>query len=441
LLVGDIQDPESLRFTFAGNQAWKNREGGYRNRVAAPGLYTGWTVADNEQVDFSGQAGHDVHLRSTLLVGVSLNNGNSAETRADNTRRAAFISYDEAFIAQHIIAVNYPLREPPTYTRANYGGQTNNIQGGALVRMGEYLFSVWTFTEYLGWKLVNCATGYMCQPPHLDGNAISAPEHMHSLGILRDVTGVFTGVPGRHVVWNEPFLTTDATNLAVWHNAEAQSTDSTYYGMQSHVASGIWTNQFLAQQPIDVDRLDSGGSVVGSWNVPDSRVGGGNLSHFKPVAVMKDGIYKWGWAGEIPSGTNKFATFNMSFLRTTSDKFTLGVPWPNGTTVGTIYQRYATENDSDAGVVSAFEIANTAGSPPLPYAKKAVNTGMTSKADVVAATTFVYWQDTTNNVVWIKVVGGQVYDSEAKHSALDENLAFVDGPIINPSRTINLSIR
>ena len=77
------------RFDFVGNQTWKNLIG-YTNRVGQPGFYRSWTAADNEQIDFSGQADRDVLLQSPLLVGVSLNNGNDAETRATNGAQGIF---------------------------------------------------------------------------------------------------------------------------------------------------------------------------------------------------------------------------------------------------------------------------------------------------------------------------------------------------------------
>lgn len=441
-LVGDIMVPGAAsKFDFVENVSYKNRDGAYLNRVAAPGFYLGWTVADNEQVDFSGQADHDLELRRTLMVGVSLNNGNSAETRATNTRRAAFISYDEGFVVQNIIAVNYPARTPPTFSRNSFGGQSQNIQGGALVRMGEYIFPVWSFTRYSGWKLINCATGYMCQPPHLDGQPITLAEHKHSLGILRDVEGVFTGVPGRSVVWNVPFLTYDAINLQGWHNPEGAQTDTVYYGCTSGSVSGVWDVSFQAQQPISVQRQDAAGNIVGVWNVPDSRVGGGNLSHFKPVAVAKGGIYKFGWAGELPSGPDPYATFSLTFFHDSSDSFTLGVDWPNATPVGTVYLRWRTDGANPGGLTN-FELVNTIGSPPRPYAVKLNNVGMTSRADVIADTSGLkFWQDSTNNVVWIKVRGDLVYDEPRTYNVVGAGGAVFPGPELQPGRNMGLSIR
>ena len=111
---------------------------------------------------------------------------------------------------------------------------------------------------------------------------------------------------GRAVVYNDPFYTTDAVDLQAWSHAEAKHTSSVYIGIVSTGSvAGIYTaNYYTPHQPFYVDRQNSGGSVVGSWNVPDSRTGSqSGLSHFKHCGVMRGGIYKIGWNGELPNGT------------------------------------------------------------------------------------------------------------------------------------------
>lgn len=400
------------RFDFTRNIAYKNLLGAYLNRVNAPGFYNSWTVADNGQVDFSGQAGHDVFLRRTLMIGVSLNNGNSAETYATNTRKAGFVSYDEGFVVKDIIACNYPVRLPPVENRNSYGGQATALQGGGLVRMGEYIFPIWTFTQYDNWKTVGCTPGYMVSPPHFDGNGSIIGGQRFTLGILRDVTGLFTGTPGRHVVYNDPFYTTDATDLQDWSHSDAKHTSSSYFAINSVGAvTGIYTtNYFTPNQPFYIERQDSGGLVVGNWQVPDSRSGSTGLDYFKHCAVMRGGIYKITWNGELPSGSPTFAIFGLQFMHAAADTATIGVAWPNGTAVGTVYIKYI---DASSPSLSAADLSNTAGSPPLPYALKFNNTSMTSRADVIADTTGQkFWQDTTNNVVWLKLKGGLIYDEQ-----------------------------
>lgn len=421
---------DGMRYTFIGNQAWKNALGGYLNRANAPGLYDQWVMADNNRVDFSGQVDHDVTLNRTLLVAVSLNAGPVGETRATNGRKAAFVSYDEGFVPKNIIAVNYELREPPTSTRDDYSGQSPNIQGGGLLRMGEYITPQWSFTYSEKWKLIDCIGGYMCPPPHIDGLGSIGANQKFTLGICRDVNGLFTGTPNTSIVWDDTFYTTDAAGLASF-GAWGQTTSSLYMGLDHSVVSGIDADG--SDSLFYMERQNSGGSVVGVWEVPDSSASPGNgLSPFKHCALMRGGIYKAHWSGSYPSGTNAHVVFRLSWFRTSSDTCTLGVAWSNSKTIGTIYLRWAADGFGGTdGDITAGELVTTFGG--LPYAIKATNTSMTSRADVIAASTFKYWQDTTNNVVWIKLVGGIVADLLGTHTG---GLG-----ILNPGREIGLAIR
>jgi hypothetical protein len=420
------------RFEFRGNQIWKNQGAGYGNRVNAPGSYTGWTAADNETLDFTGQADHDVVLGRALLVGVSLNNGNNAEQRAVDTRRASFVSYDEGLVVRNILAYNYTLREPPTLTRGSYNGQTvASVQGGGLVRMGEYIFPVWTFTEYGKWKLINCNPGYMGTPPNIDGLPMGMATSF-TLGICRDVNGLFTGTPGKHVVWNDTFYTYGAANLANYTHPAAKVTDTVYMGLKCTVASGISTNQYLWLGPFYMDRLDpTGTTVVGSWNIRSSLSGNQNLDHFKHCAVARGGVYRMGFNGMMPSGTTKCVVFALSMVHTADDIFTLAVTWPGDTPVQTVYQRWRVEGETSG--LSSFELNNTNGTPARPYGVKLNSTGMTSKADVIADTTGLkFWQDTANNLVWVKVKGDLVWDEKVKYASSGK---------LDPNRQIALAIR
>jgi hypothetical protein len=210
-------------------------------------------------------------------------------------------------------------------------------------------------------------------------------------------------------VWNDPFYTYNAANLQDWTHAAAKLTDTVHFGVATTgLATGIaGTDYFLPQQPLYVQRQDAAGNVVGNWNMPDSRVGGYGLSHFKHFAAARGGIYKITWNGELPSGSPTSVGFELSLFKDAADTITLGVAWPNGTPCTTVYLRWRSQAGDPP---NNYELNNTAGSPPLPLAIRFNSTGMTSRADVIADTTGTkFWQDTTNNTVWIKLKGGMVY--------------------------------
>lgn len=433
-LIFSGKSENGLRFEFRGNQVYKNRGIGYQNRVNAPGSYRGWVAADNETLDFSGQADHDVLLSSALLVGVSLNNGNSAETRAVNGRRASFVSYDEGLVVRNILAFNYTLREPPTNTLNSYNGQASAVQGGGVVRMGEYLFPVWTFTEYGNWKLINCNPGFMCTPANISG-LTPGSQTSFTLGICRDVNGLFAGTPGKHIVWNDSFYTYGAANLADYTHTRAKVTDTVYMGVFPSMVSGISAaSQYRYIGPLTCDRLDpTGTTVVGSWNLRTSVTDAVGLDHFKHFAAARGGVYRLGFNGALPSGTTKFVLLRLSMMQAPEDMFTIAVAWPGSTTVGTVYQRWTDEEGNPSSITTAYEFNTELGTPLRPMAKRLNNTGMTSKADVIADTTGLkYWQDTANDLVWVKVKGDLVWDDKRVYSITGK---------MKPNRGICLGIR
>ena len=86
------------------NIAWKNRMGGYRNRVRKPN-YVAWTCADNSGVDIFGAVREESTVSSPLMIGTSQNNA----TPFDDPLRRAFKSYHFALDLVDVTAVNYPF--------------------------------------------------------------------------------------------------------------------------------------------------------------------------------------------------------------------------------------------------------------------------------------------------------------------------------------------
>lgn len=423
----NLPETSGNRFLFTGNQVWKNLGAGYNNRVGAPGTYRGWTAADNGTIDFTGQADHNVSMDRALMVGVSLNNGNSADTRATNGRRAGFVSYDEGFIVKDIVAINYPYREPPTATRGGFGAQAPSIQGGGLMRHGEYITAINSMDLYTGWKTVNCHRAFMCTPPNIDGNEVTVHGEKMTLSILRDINGTVTGTPGKHLVWNVPFYTHAASNPVTWPDGRGITTDTVYTGLSNPTSSGISTDPpYLNKGPFYVDRYDGSWNIVGSWNVLDARGVGFGLSHFRHCGVARGGVYRVHFNGEYPSGSPAKTEMALSRLHSPSDTYTLGVAWANAKTVGTVYLCYTPQT------LSQYLLDNSNGTPARPLAVKLNNIGMTSRDDVKNDTTGLkYWQDTTNNTVWVKVKGDQVYDQPGVMIPSSQN---------NPDRSMYLHI-
>ena len=350
------------RFTLKGVTVYKTGAywgggGGIWNRNSNPNFLE-WVSADHQGSSFAG-AGDDGLIARSLVIGKSLNVG---VPRQSTQPLAAVASYHSTFDMTQNVILEFPFVE----------GQ-NNDPAGAFMTGDYYITPVDKgLKRNPDNKLINASPGRRVQP--------FLNENWTLAGALWDANG-YWGPAGNYWVYDQPFFTTGTSCQTVQPAGKnGSSCVGPYYGVGDYYTN-FDTNRYSFKNPIEVTRVSNTGSSIGVWSVGDGNTAPklGNMRHF---AGVKGGRYvlrfpKRGGGGfEIPtefsSGVDNFLSSNDSML--------LGVSFTGGKT------------------------------PTIKLGGTELREISTVGADLTAvqndATGKTYWQDTSGNVVWVKLVGG-----------------------------------
>jgi hypothetical protein len=144
------------------------------------------------------------------------------------------------------------------------------------------------------------------------------------------------------------------------------------------------TDPYSFKETIEVTRLDSSDSVVGTWRIERGDISNflGNMRHF---AAAKGEAYILKFP-EFPNNATtkkapKWVNFSIENLVTASDNFLLGIHFDGSITP------------------SKVQIFPNGTSGPEIRVMNAV----TSKAAVASSDGSKYWRDSPNNLIWVKV--------------------------------------
>lgn len=390
-------------FFMRRNKTWKNNQGGYQNRVMRA-QYLDWTAADNNGRDFQGSSLGGALMSGTLLIGKSLNSA----TPFVEPRRTALASYHHQMDFVNITAVNYPY-VAPTMTP---GGQF--VYGGGVFDSSDlYTYSVGLGSyRNTGWRLINSHAGYLTPAPYFDGFPLQVGPNLYRYwslpGAVWDPHG-YWGPAGNYVAHDHPFYTYGLSSSVPVAPAGTQrvSTPDPFYGVDLIVVDH--DQQFGSSlRVMRVGRLNNSNVEIAEHTVgaPSQSVFFSGMRHF---TLAKNGRYRMTFPGEsLPTTSLTMELYNA--YRAT-DSFLLGLPWPGNIPVGGKVQ-------SGYGVDPSTGVAQGR----LRYFSRTGN----SIADVLASPTgSVIWQDTANNTVWMKHVGGLNWVIDAYHGGpeSDTNLA------------------
>lgn len=388
-------------FTMLRNVAWKNRDGGYTNRVLRP-TYRSWTVADNSDIDVSGVTGPNGLLESFLFVCNSLN----SQTPFAQPRRRAVASYHWQLDIRNITAINYSA------TTAWLAPWHAVISGGVLDTHDLYFqgISLGMFRND-GWRLINSEPGFRVPSPYFDGFPISVTagnRHWSISGAMWDVHG-YWGPAGNYLVPDFPFYTHGLTSYspATPSGANGVTTPHVFYGL-SNIAperdSPPWGGS--GTMAMRLEHLDSSNNVVGEHTIGSALTSA--VFPFRHFGVSKGGRYRLALPGS-PAPQNYLNCCIENAYRTT-DTLLLALPWDGSVTVtGRI------DSGTDNQTLS-YRLANNT-------ARQLQNTG-TSLQDVINdASGQTIWQDRPSNLVWVKHVGGMALNVWGYDGRSDESLA------------------
>ncbi len=383
---------EQSDWAITDNVSWKNLTGAYRNRLNRVLLqsdkgYRRWTASDNGRLNFSGATGNGVPFTHALVAGKSLN---STDDRYSSSKVRGFSTYDQGFEVQHCIFAEYATILGTSSDIDFYGNIVPGVQHMGMICIGEYLPPLAAFTQYYGYKRINvgATAGAMITPRQIHGiNSV----FKGSVGIMRDTYGVFTGTAGRHLIYDAPFYTFGAADLQDFPGGK--STSTRYFAVNPFKISGLASGTlYLTRTPVTYTRVNpSTGASEGTWACPDGTANASGLDQFRMAGVPLDGVIQAVFDGQYADDHLVMAVY---YARESTDLFTIGIAWPNAQAISQV-----AISRSEA-LPGGTDYANN-------YARLYNNTGMTSRADVQADSTGTkYWQDTTNNMVWVKWKGG-----------------------------------
>ena len=370
---------------FRRVQIWKNVQGGYRNFVLRP-TYVAWTCADNSGSDFSGTTRPGGLVSSPLCIGTSLNDA----TPFGDPRRRAFASYHFTLDLHGITAVNYPFM-----TGAITGNGQFVYGGGVFDSSDLYLDSIsMQLMRCPGWRLINSCAGFITTSPWFDSFPVAQANgnrHWAISGALHDPHG-YWGPAGNYLVPDEPFYRYGLTSFAMaapGHD-NGLTTPHRFYGV-GRISPGEdsvpWA--LSAPDPVRLVRLDETNNYV-----DEHFIGDGNTSSiftFRHFGVQRGGRYRMELPNTAPP--NDFFNVDVSNGHRSDDWFLLALPWDGNTPVTARL---------DSGIAST-SLSNMVQAGTA----RALNTTGNSIADVLADSTgSTMWQDSANNLVWIKHVGG-----------------------------------
>jgi hypothetical protein len=389
----DGQDPvwpmaNQRRFSIRAVTTYKNGFGGFWNRVQWPD-YTEIVNADNEDRHFAGAGNLGVITRS-LVIGSSLNSANPRPHA--NLQPAAFATYHSTFDITNNVVVNFPL-----VTGARSGMFATDDYYITPVDKGQ--------ARNPGNRLINTDAGYRVPRP--------SPNYTLA-GALWDPHGIW-GTAGRYFVYDDPFLTHNTTCSPVPPvGSNGVSCEGPYYGVQGFVLDQ-GNERYNARMPIDVTRFSANGTDVGHWTVGDGNLisAFSNMRHF---AAQHDGRYLLDFPGStVPNDVG----LSIENAPTANDDLVIGI-------------RFAGTNPAQVYASTYYNYFDPGHANSGSDTHKHNYTAVASLAAVQASAGETFWQDSANNVVWVKVQGGLApYWNDSDYGPLTDEQLY---------RTFNLRV-
>ena len=374
-----------------GNIVWKNRVGGYRNRVRQPN-YIGWTCADNSGVDIFGAVRRDSLIDSPLMIGFSLNNA----TPFDQPQRRAFKSYHFEVDIIDVTAVNYTFADGVMLAGSFFNSANTFVVGGGVLDTSDLYLDPITMQmlRCSGWRLINSNAGYRSASPYFDSFPVqqsNGDRNWALSGAMWDPHG-YWGPAGNYLVPDLPFYNHGLSSLqmATPGNGNGLSTSHVFFGLGG-ITPGEDGPHYGGSDPMAMrlQRLDTNGAVVGDHFIGDADQT--SVFRFKHFGIARGGRYRLEFPDDAPP--NDFFNVTIDNAWRAEDWFVLALPWSGSVPV-------TGRLDSGSGQQSlAARIAEGTA--------RALNSAGTSLADVIADPTGgTMWQDVANDLVWVKHVGG-----------------------------------
>jgi hypothetical protein len=373
-------------------KGWKNASLGYGNAVRTV-IYDRWTFGDNHEMNIVGAVGDNSRITNALHYGRSLNTGTNPLGESNFPLTAA-ASYHETGNYIDSTFVGFPWVD--YYDPAPSEVNITRMGGGAIRSQDLYLVPMDKgYKRNVNLKFLASHPGFIVRPPHIDGrtNITGGDKRQWTLAGARwDFNGYF-GPAGNYIVHNDTFLTYGLSTSQEVHpigGNQGYSTPDVFFGVQPYVSDENPVLDFTYSARIKVDQVDSGGTIQGTWDVPEAVVGSGSTFGFRHFAARKTGRYIMHTPGAAPNTAK--VQVEISGLINSGDFIYLAFDW-DGTIPAKAWQKVYTS--------SAYFAAGEGDTDRL------IATSSANMAALEASTDGKhYFQDTANNLFWVKIYGG-----------------------------------
>ncbi len=364
------------RFTITGWSLWKNATGNFWDRVVWP-TFQEFISADSSGKYFSG-SGSEGLITRTLFVGSSLNNSSPRPSPWVGPP-TALATYHSEFSSNENIMINFPFVE----------GKTS----GAFATDDYYLRAVEKgHIRNLNNVLINTHAGYRSDAAVDEDIAFNFAQgfsYYVFASALWDPQG-FWGTAGNWSVYDRPFLTHNANCTVIPPASQnATSCDGQYFGIDRFILDQV-NQPYDDLMAINVTRYEDNdiNSIVEQWSVTGAQPGWA-LGHMRHFATRNNGKYLLDFPGtSLPVDV----AISIENMHDASSAFLLGIRYSGNENAQVFsstydYVHYITDGHAAAGS----------------WANKHDYTELANRQLVIDSTGETYWQDTVNNIVWVKV--------------------------------------
>lgn len=373
----DGQDPQwpfpfVSRFTLNQCDVWKNNHNGLWDRSLYADTYE-FVNADNCGLFFAG-AGDYGNIERCLAIGTSHNhlmNGTGRPIYPNQGIPVAFATYHSTFDIKNNIAMDF--------------SEADDITSGAFSTEDYYIRPVEKGQIRNGNNLlINTHPGV---------KLVAEEPHFTLASALWDPHGVWGGTPGDYLVYDRPFFTYGKDVTTIAPNTDISGgvlVEGPFYGVYDFVINHA-NDRWLDYMELNVERLDDDFDVVDTWVVDEAQPNW-QLAHMRDFATSPDAYYKL----EFPTIPEVYDVGASITCMTTADDYqVLAIEYSGNYTIDQIFTTTIYHYLDDPAVNAPAS------------GDKHIYQQVGCLADVLdSATGEVYWQDSENDLVWMKIRGG-----------------------------------
>ena len=367
-----------IRFELHRFVTYKHWDGGMWNRAVGAD-YLDWRVADNGGVGFAG-AGQVGNIENCLIVGRSLNDDPALERPPDPPVAAA--SYHSEYEISNNLIVNFPYVQGQVSGAFATGDYYTSAVDMGLIRNANNV-------------LIESHPGYRVRPILADNWTLA--------GALWDPYG-YWGEAGRYWIYDDPFLKTGTTcDQVAPATRNGLSCEGPFYGVGSYMLDHR-ESRYLPTMPIEATRYNDSDAVIGRWTVGDGALAP-KLSNMRHFAAFKGGRYILRFPG-VALATDVSMAIGNAYRD--DDAFLLAVEY-DGSAAPAAYLT----NWDNYEEVAAWAPNNDQSDHVRRLTRAA------SRQEVIDGSGNLFWQDTAQNLVWLKITGGLPPSSYDEPGSLD----------------------